>query len=338
MPVNPFAVQSGLPPQPKPLFFQKVPKTDALADALIQGAYATKPQTPFEAVGKLAQLYAGTRQKDKYLGSLEEKEQAEKAKTEAAYASIRDALANGGDVRQTLLASEDPGLFSLGLKESLETPERKIEKDANGVARYIDTQEPVFPNAPPKEANPATFANITTVRKDFESQPGVSRYRTAAPILSSMASAVTDPGAMSDLEFVYGMAKIFDPDSVVRESEMGLVIQGQSVPEGLIGAVQKMTAGGASLGQEARAQLVEASQRRVGEYRNQAEMEATSFSDLAERYGIDPRDIVRPLEPMPEWERAPAVSGAAIDAPTATGPNGEKLILQNDQWVPLNGQ
>jgi hypothetical protein len=80
--------------------------------------------------------------------------------------------------------------------------------------------------------------------------------------------------------------------------------------------------------------LVEASRRRVGEYEKQAAGEAQEFTSLAERNRIDPRDVVRPLEQMP----APYQPTNPAPPPTATGPNGEKLMLQGGQWVPYNGQ
>lgn len=154
----------------------------------------------------------------------------------------------------------------------------------------------------PDQPDPATFANQTAVRKELSSQPGTSRYRTAQPIVASMVEAVDDPSAMSDLDFVYGMAKIFDPESVVRESEMGLVIEGQSVPAQIVGLFSKVASGEAVLQPEARRQLIEASLRRVGEYKKQAEQESVFYSDLAKRNQIDPTNIVQPLADMPPWQ------------------------------------
>lgn len=115
MPINPFAAQGGLPPQPKPLFMQKVPQSDTLANALMQSAYAEAPKSPFDALGKLAMLYSGKRQQDRYL-------EGQEAKERAPYDALREALAGGGDIEEALLASEDPSLFTLGLKQKLDPP------------------------------------------------------------------------------------------------------------------------------------------------------------------------------------------------------------------------
>lgn len=233
-----------------------------------------------------------------------------------------------------------------------EAKERKAQESLNRTADYFrkmgrdDLAEQVLVggandafkalNKGTEGPDPATITNITTMRKEAESQPGTSRYRTSVPILSSMAGAINDQSAMSDLDFVYGMAKIFDPTSVVRESEMGLVIQGQSVPAGLIGMVQKMTAGGAAIGPQARKQLVDASMRRVNEYRVQAEGEQSAYGGIAKRHKIDTQDIIRPLEPLPPLPpEPPSPSEPDKEGDTASGPGGKKLIFKNGKWGPL---
>jgi len=146
---------------------------------------------------------------------------------------------------------------------------------------------------------------ITALRKDYENQPGTSRYRQSVPVLQSMASAVDDTAKMADLDFVYGMAQIFDPNSVVRESEMGMVIDSQSMPAAIKGRLEKILNGKAELGPQARRDLVEASRRRVQQYRTQAEGEQEQYGGIADRNHINRQDILRPLEAMPEVAAAP---------------------------------
>jgi hypothetical protein len=146
--------------------------------------------------------------------------------------------------------------------------------------------------------DPASVANVTQIRKDLEDEPGHIRYRTAAPVLSSMAQSVNDPTSMADLDFVYGMAKIFDPGSVVRETEMGMVIDSQSMPATIKGNLEKILNGEAVLQPQARLDLVKAAATRVNEYRKQAEQEEQFFTDISTRNKINPLDVVRPLEPL----------------------------------------
>jgi len=182
----------------------------------------------------------------------------------------------------------------IAAKEGKRTPYTDAGKVKSDLDAGFITQDQA--NAP--QQDPVKFTNITAARKDFENQPGVNRYRTAAPIVNSMISAVDNPSNMADLDFIYGMAKILDPNSVVRESEMGLVINSQSIPDELKGYINKATQGGQKLSQEARRELTKAMIGRVNEYKAQAEREAKDFTGLATRHGIDPQDIARPLDPL----------------------------------------
>jgi hypothetical protein len=81
---------------------------------------------------------------------------------------------------------------------------------------------------------------------------------------------------------------------------MGMVIDSQSMPAAIKGRLEKILNGQASLGPQARRDLVEASRRRVQQYRTQAEGEAKQFGGIADRNRINRQDIMRPLEDMPE--------------------------------------
>jgi hypothetical protein len=126
-PVNAFAVApQGQPKKALPLFNQNPPKSDALANALMQSAYASQPQSPFDAVGKLAMLWSGKRQKDRYL-------EGQEAKERAPFDALREALQGGGDIEAALLASEDPSLFTMGLEKRMTPAERWEDTDINGM-------------------------------------------------------------------------------------------------------------------------------------------------------------------------------------------------------------
>jgi hypothetical protein len=153
------------------------------------------------------------------------------------------------------------------------------------------------------------------MRKETEGKPGRSRYSETQPILTSMIKSVDDKSAMSDLQFIYGMAKIMDPTSVVRESEMGLVLQGQSLPQWVSGLYDKTLKGEQFLSPQARRDLVRTSMVRVEEFRKQAMSEGEFMSGVSQRQGIDPQNIVQPLSPMPAWASTAGVP-SAMGAPT----------------------
>jgi hypothetical protein len=159
--------------------------------------------------------------------------------------------------------------------------------------------------------------------KDFDSQAGVKRYREIAPSLASMNASLKDPSAISDLDFVYGVAKILDPNSVVRESEVGLVVDTNSLPEQLVGTLNKVLQGQTKLGPELRMNMYKLARRRATELEKQASSEREFYASRAQDYGFDPEKIFRPLDPL---------------APDFQGPERPQGAAPNYIWDPEAGQ
>lgn len=233
----------------------------------------------------------------------QQEKQAAKSEADARKAQMNEMLKSwpGLSPEQRSLAQMYPDQFAQQMMKPQDKPTPytdpgKLKADLD--AGLISPEQYQQATAAGGQPNPASITNVTAIRKDLEDEQGTSRYRTSAPILSSMAKSVDNPSAMADLDFVYGMAKIFDPGSVVRESEMGLVIDSQSIPASIKGRLEKVLNGEAVLQPQARRDLVKAAATRVQEYRTQAESEGQFFTDLATRNQINPADVVRPLEPM----------------------------------------
>lgn len=90
------------------------PESDALAKALLAQASQGEVRTPFEALGKLAQLGAGTWAENKF-------QKAEKDRETAPWTAFRDAMASGKTLEQALAGSNDPTLLKLYAESKLKT-------------------------------------------------------------------------------------------------------------------------------------------------------------------------------------------------------------------------
>jgi Phage tail lysozyme len=124
-------------------------------------------------------------------------------------------------------------------------------------------------------------------RKEVAAQEGHSRYNFAQPVLSSMISSLYDPSSAADFDFVYGVAQIFDPNSVVKESEGQRVIDSQSIPEAIKGRLNQLLNQEGAIGRSARRELIATAARRIEQYGNQAKREEDFFTGVAKRRGID---------------------------------------------------
>lgn len=151
------------------------------------------------------------------------------------------------------------------------------------------------------------------MQKAYEGSPGVERFRKVQPTLAAMQASINDDTAMSDLQFVYGLASILDPQSAVKEGEMGLVISSQSIPSALLGQLNKMIEGKGGMRPGVRQQLYQVARKRAEAYMKQAQSELQYFQKTGQPYGITPQ-MFRPLDALPGEVVAP--SDAQLEEPT----------------------
>jgi hypothetical protein len=133
-----------------------------------------------------------------------------------------------------------------------------------------------------------TNDKVDSLRKEFNSLPEVKNYRTTVPIIQSIKSAKDTPAG--DLDFIYAVGKILDPDSVVREGEMNLVIKSGSPLERFKGYVNNVMGGG-RLTPTIRAQLSQMLNQRVAEIKRGYDAAQVTFKRSAERRGLPTDEI-----------------------------------------------
>jgi hypothetical protein len=127
----------------------KGPKTNAMAQAMLQSAYGKDRGSPMEAIGGLAQVLAGTAHQREF-------EAAEKEREELPQRQLEEYIAGGGtfDDADSLIRSRVPVLVESGLKlkaaqaeAGLKPPEREVvdgdivERGAGGWETVHDSPE-----------------------------------------------------------------------------------------------------------------------------------------------------------------------------------------------------
>lgn len=145
-----------------------------------------------------------------------------------------------------------------------------------------------------------TWEMEDALRKEYASAPETKRYIEAEPIYRSMTqSAKIDTGA-ADLDLVYGIGKIMDPGSVVREGEMVMVNRASPVAEMLQGYINSISGQG-KLTPESRSRLLEMARTRMGELRGSHDEIAATVKRLAKERNIkEDRVVTRNYGPLPD--------------------------------------
>lgn len=190
------------------------------------------------------------------------------------------------------------------------------------------------PNDP---TGPGARKAAAPLRKEFRTLESVKAYETSLPLIKS-AEKAPDTG-YGDLQLIYTAGKVLDPGSVVREGELALTVAAGSPLQRIIGKTRFTLEKGGRLTPAVREQILDMLNERVGAYKQAYDQDRQTYTQYASDAGLDPMAIVGkhpddayggPRQPA----QSAAPSGSAQEV-TATGPNGQKIVLRNGQWVPL---
>lgn len=140
-------------------------------------------------------------------------------------------------------------------------------------------------------------------RKEFNALPEVKNYKETLPILESVKKAPDTPAG--DIDLIYAVGKIMDPNSVVREGELNLVIKAGSPAQRFQGWANYVKGGG-RLPPAQRAELMDVLNNRVGALQNNYNQAAGEYGRIVAQQGIDPGLVIPQLvNPLSAGGEAP---------------------------------
>lgn len=185
---------------------------------------------------------------------------------------------------------------------------------------------------------PADQAKVSALRQEVQGLPSYKNLAQAAPIYTAMADAASKNTKASDLNLVYGLGKIMDPGSVVREGEMVMVKNAAGLSEQLIGAVNALQ-GGAALTPDTRIALMREAKGRLDAYKQSFEQDAQQYHDIATRNRMNPSDVLPQFPKATEFERAgPAIPKTLQSDIAAAQQQGPPMPQQMPQGAPAAPQ
>ncbi len=185
-----------------------------------------------------------------------------------------------------------------------------------------------------KNSMPGSFEDASKLRSDVRDLPSYKNVSQAAPIYKTMLETAGRDSKASDLNLVYGLGKIFDPGSVVREGEMVMVKNTASLPDWLVGSINSLN-GGARLQPETRKAILTEAHSRMNSYHQMYEQETGMYRGIAESNRVNPDHVIAKFGPFEPWAgpgKAPTADAAPAVKVTSPEearklPKGTKITL-----------
>jgi hypothetical protein len=220
-------------------------------------------------------------------------------------------------------------------KFEAETKKGQWQKLTDG--RLYNETSGEFRDAPPPVmgSTPMKPDDVSGIRKEIQQLPSYKNLSQAAPIYKSMMETSGRDSKASDLNLVYGLGKIMDPTSVVREGEMVMVKNTASLPDWLVGAANSLN-GGAALQPETRKAIMREAYGRVTGYNNEFKQDMGQYHGIAKRYNINPDDIIPATDDFQDPEAgAPITQGGPVPIKSVEDYNG---LPKGTQYLDPNGK
>lgn len=276
--------------------------------------------------------------------------QQEAAARKAAAAAYADKLeaAGQGELAAAVRANPD------ALKEIVQQQAKSAYPDAlkpgdrfkavGDALVDVTTGQPVYQGGEAAlKAEKSLFDKEHTLRAGFDHLQPIKNFREVIPIYQSAVDAFARDNKAADLNIVYGLAKIMDPASVVRESEMEMAVKTGSPAESLMGLFNSIV-GGSRLTEDQRRNLLQEATSRMQGHKSVYDQFAQSYGKMAADFGLDASRVVMPMPGLPAWPPAgspagPAVAPAAPPSPPAATPapramlGGRIIVVQDGRWV-----
>jgi hypothetical protein len=155
-----------------------------------------------------------------------------------------------------------------------------------------------------EEAMPASGDSVSKLRNEVQGLPSYKNIAQAAPVYKSMLEAAGRDTRAADVNMIYGMAKIMDPGSVVRESEMTVAQAIATLPQQLQATVQSQLQSSGRLTPEVREAIMQEAHSRIGAYQSMFDQDVSMYRGIAQRGRMNEADVLPSFGPYEQYKRA----------------------------------
>lgn len=183
------------------------------------------------------------------------------------------------------------------------------------------------PASPQYKAKKDTIGISESLRKEFSGQDVVKDFKRAEIGLRSLAKAMQDPAATSDVEIIRAAIQAIEPGLAVRTDDQTAIAQSVSIPDSMKAELSRALTGKSGLAPEVRSGLMRIAARRYHEYASEFNQIRGGYKSIAERQKLNPDDVLL----YPQAEDVKAIIPLGFDVPPETQ-NQPPSVLDYETW------
>jgi hypothetical protein len=242
-----------------------------------------------------------------------------------------DVISAGGDPNDMESTMRMVTAQALGYQ----TPAAPEIKEVNGRLVAVSTPRGGTPTATEVYASPGggfkdgkQQADVEEgLRKEYSSQ--AKNFVTIRDAYNNVQQLASKPSPAADIGLVYSIMKVFDPTSVVRETEYATAQNAAGVPDQVRNMWNRMLSG-ERLNPEQRTDFVNQAKSIYGTQEQSYRAMQDQYRGIAERKNLDPRntmiEFANPQSAGPAQTEASGIAGAGMPSrsqPTQPGAQGQ---------------
>lgn len=167
-----------------------------------------------------------------------------------------------------------------------------------------------------EEGMPADTKVVSALRNEVQGLPSYKNLAQASPVYKSMTEAAGRDNRAADVNLIYGMAKIMDPGSVVRESEMTVAQAIATLPQQLQAALKSQMTEAGRLTPELRQMIMQEARSRILAYQGMFDQDANMYRGIAQRGRMNEADVLPTFGPFDEFKSPKTTAPVTIDGYT----------------------
>jgi hypothetical protein len=177
-----------------------------------------------------------------------------------------------------------------------------------------------IPGATPyhKEGKDQSFQQEKQLREEFTK--ATKDFVTIRNAYSTIQKSATLGSAAGDMALIFGLMKMYDPNSVVRETEYATAENARGVPDSIANSWNKLL-NGERLTEGQRAEFAATAQHLYNVHEGYYNRSSEQFGGLADQYGVNRGNVVSDLSAMNPGQSQPlpgSQPGATSSASSGT--------------------